>query len=367
MRLRQAFLFFGACGLFGAACLGAAPDRPAVGAIRWDAWVGDASPVGLAVEKSLSPAHWHYRLPFFAKELSASQVQVRGNTQAVMDREIGYASGVGLDYWAFVLYGQDDAMTRGGIDLYLASSRKKAMHFCAILEGGHLIGSDWPAFRDRVEQYFKDPCYQTVCGNRPLLYILVSPAGDGARQAIDGLRKDCVAAGIPNPYIVTMEWSPDAGLKAVQTLRLDAVSSYCADGGKIGAPYSDLTASTAQTWDYYAKTDPQIVPWVTTGWDRRPRIENPVFWERPYGGGHYYGQLRPPELAKHLQDAIAWDASHSAQAKANAVIIYAWNEFDEGGWLCPTLSEGDARLRMIQSVLKEITPTARAQAAKAGS
>jgi len=30
---------------------------------------------------------------------------------------------------------------------------------------------------------------------------------------------------------------------------------------------------------------------------------------------------------------------------ANAILIYAWNELDEGGWLVPTLSEGDAVCR----------------------
>src|SRR5262245_34949974 len=39
--------------------------RPVVGAIRWDAWYGGKDAVGLAVEKSLSPKRWHYRLPFF--------------------------------------------------------------------------------------------------------------------------------------------------------------------------------------------------------------------------------------------------------------------------------------------------------------
>ena len=32
--------------------------RPIVGAIRWDAWHGDASEVGLIVEQTLAPEHW---------------------------------------------------------------------------------------------------------------------------------------------------------------------------------------------------------------------------------------------------------------------------------------------------------------------
>jgi len=34
------------------------------------------------------------------------------------------------------------------------------------------------------------------------------------------------------------------------------------------------------------------------------------------------------------------------------VIIYAWNEFDEGGWLCPTLTEGDSRVQALGRILR---------------
>ena len=46
--------------------------RPAVGAIRWDAWYGGVDPVGAYVEEALTPPQWRYRLPFFAQEPSGS-------------------------------------------------------------------------------------------------------------------------------------------------------------------------------------------------------------------------------------------------------------------------------------------------------
>jgi hypothetical protein len=41
-------------------------------------------------------------------------------------------------------------------------------------------------------------------------------------------------------------------------------------------------------------------------------------------------------LAQHVQAALAWTAHNPDLTPANAVIIYAWNENDEGGWLTPT-------------------------------
>src|SRR6266545_4265636 len=63
--------------------------RALVGAIRWDAWVGDLptsnergpTAVGHEVERALGPAHWHDRLPFYARELSAHSVEVRATSQ----------------------------------------------------------------------------------------------------------------------------------------------------------------------------------------------------------------------------------------------------------------------------------------------
>jgi hypothetical protein len=89
------------------------------------------------------------------------------------------------------------------------------------------------------------------------------------------------------------------------------------------------------------------------GWDRRPRVENPVPWEN-FGGtmDKYYETATPEEVATHVHTAVKWTQRHAADCPAQAVIIYAWNEFDEGGWLCPTLTEGDARVQALGRLLK---------------
>ncbi|TSA31575.1 MAG: hypothetical protein D4R65_10910, partial [Verrucomicrobiaceae bacterium] len=73
-------------------------SRPIVGAIRWDAWQ-EGGGIQAAVEKSLGPNHWHYRLPFFAKITGRDSVVFNGNTQAVMDQEINYAADAGINFW----------------------------------------------------------------------------------------------------------------------------------------------------------------------------------------------------------------------------------------------------------------------------
>ena len=110
--------------------------RPVVGAIRWDAWIGPVPgyDVGLQVERSLGPQRWHTRLPFFAEEVSSTEVRIRANTQAIMDQEIAYAHRARLDYWAFVMYPRDNPQTHGGIDLYLSSLHKSDVNFAMIVQ-----------------------------------------------------------------------------------------------------------------------------------------------------------------------------------------------------------------------------------------
>jgi hypothetical protein len=166
----------------------AAPEtsRPVVGAIRWDGWHGDASSVGLTVEKTLSPEHWHYRLPFFGRVTGENQVEARGNTQEIVDREIEYAHAAGLDYWAFVTYPEDDALSYG-LKYYLSSEKKELIHFCLNLQGGWESGGGMEAWPDKVKRYvnyFQEPTYQTVLNGRPLvfLYSVEGLVGEGVSR-----------------------------------------------------------------------------------------------------------------------------------------------------------------------------------------
>lgn len=343
------------------------PGRPTkiiVGAIRWDAWHGDASSVGLAVEKSLGPPHWHCRLPFFGAEVSPTEVRARGATQEVMDQEIAYAHAAGLDYWAFVTYPPDSAMSRG-LSLYLSSKDKARINFCLNLQGGW-VGAGakaWPKEVERYVSYFREPTYQKVSGGRPLVYLFMPEQMIGdrrfrswadAKAAFDELRKAALAAGLPTPYIVAQGWSPAEARKHIELLGLDAAGQYASSGGGKRAPYAQLAAYTQKLWDGYAGAGLNVVPLVTAGWDRRPRVENPVPWEKPGGSlDEYYETPAPQELAAHLHATLDWSAAHPQAAEAQAVLIYAWNEFDEGGWIAPTKSEGTKRLDAIGEVLRQ--------------
>ena len=166
-----------------------------------------------------------------------------------MDREIDYAHAAGLDYWAFVVYPEENALSQG-LKLYLTSEKKSLMRFCLNLQGGWEAGGGpeaWPGKVARYIRYFKEPTYQTVLNGRPLVFLysvegLVGPGKfenwAAARTAFDALRAAVTAAGMPTPYIVAQGWSPEK-LKE-QVARLDAVRAYASSAGAKAGTYADL-------------------------------------------------------------------------------------------------------------------------------
>jgi hypothetical protein len=338
-------------------------DRPppVVGAIRWDAWYG-RNDVVREVERSLGPKKFHFRLPFFAEVASAAEVRIDGDSQETMNREIAYAVEAGLNYWAFVDYWDDPALTIA-LRRYRDAQDKRGLRFCFIEEGGRLDrhrADAWP----RLVGFFRDPNYLKVCDGRPLLFLFGKPTATGKADFL-ALGAAAIAAGLKQPYIVLMGWHPPTDWKDAQTLGFDAVSAYAAGGQYAGAmwPYTKLTEHvTNNYWGACRQHGIPTVTFATTGWDTRPRIEHPVKWIRipavpdPTPPAQQKPLLddvtaTPEQLAKHVQAALAWTAHNPDLTPANAVIIYAWNENDEGGWLIPTwMAQGKPHTDRIEAL-----------------
>lgn len=341
-------------------------QAPLIGAIRWDAWHGDRGVPGRAVQHALAPREWHGRLPFFARIVADDAVLIDGTPQEVMDAEIGFARRGGLDYWAFVAYAPDDAMSLA-LRSYLASRKRSLIRFCLVAECGR-----WrdPAYVARLADLMGEPGYLAVCGGRPVLYLgFIDEAKikanwgsvEGLRAVVDGLRAAAVQRGLQTPYLVIMDFNPERGKRWLDALGADAISSYAVGGGDTRAPYARLAANAELFWERCKATGAQVVPIVMSGWDRRPRIARPMPWEtwqKPGEGmDRYFEPPTPAELAGHLRRAVAWMAANPAQAQAALAIVYAWNENDEGGWLVPTLSEGAARLEALAEALGRQPPS----------
>lgn len=366
-----------ALGILVAACLlgpvfAAEPERPIVGAWRWDAWYGQGEPTKTP-EASLAPPKYHFRLPWFAQIVGEGKVEINGDSQAIMDQEIAYAVEAGLDYWAFLTWWdetEDMADYQIALRRYRAAQDKRGLRYCLVSEGFRLdsftiLGADrW----SRLIEHFQDPNYQTVLDGRPLLYILGRPKLLGKKE-FQQLGDAAVAAGLKRPYLVLMGTKAERDLKDLEALGFDALWLHHVGRYTMEQPtYAQYTAAIRQKcWDKCRALRLPCVTFVSAGWDTRPRNEHPPTWAALWLPGLVATPdptppaeqnplidsvtATPEELAAHLRDAIAWTQANRDLNPTNHILIYGWNENDEGGWLIPTLgADGQPNEERIQAV-----------------
>jgi hypothetical protein len=337
---------------------------PPIGAIRWDAWHGKDGKVGLAVERSLSPLQWHYRLPFCGRVLPPNRVEIECDSPSVMDAELRYAQQARLNYWAFLAYDEDDSMSLS-YKYYRASPDKRGIHFAFIAQFRRWGGTQGYVERNRrFVEAMKDPAYQKVQGNRPLFFVFnIEDEGfqvdwggaAGFQKAVAHLREEAKGAGVGDPFMVVMDFNPERAKRWADRFGFDAISTYATHTNKRGAPYSELAKHDRSYWERSKRTGASVVPIVMAGWDDRPRAAAPAPWQMKRVnklGSIYFEPPRPGELAAHVGEAIGWATRHAGPKGPNPIIIYAWNENDEGGWLIPTLSEGSARVEAMGNAVR---------------
>jgi len=349
------------------AAVQAVDDKPIVGAIRWDGWYGEGG-VAKEVERSLGQPKYHFRLPWFAQIGSDDKVCINGDSQAIMEQEIAYAAQAGLNYWAFLDYLDEAPGMSIGLNRYLAAKDKKGIRYCLVEEGARLDKAGAKAWSKLVE-HFRHADYQTVLHGRPLLCLFGMTHKLG-KADWDELKRQTTAAGLKAPYLVLMGWEAE---KDREVLGFDAISEYaCSGKGYTTDPdtYARLTSHhvSEKLWDKWKRERTPCITFATAGWDTRPRQERPPSWcswvtatpdptppaqQKPLIDAT---TATPDELAAHIHAAINWTQANRDLNPANAIIIYSWNEHDEGGWLQPTLgADGkpdEARIKALGKILR---------------
>jgi len=318
----------------------------------------------------LSQPKYHFRLPWFAQILGPDSVRIDGDAQNSIEQEITYAATAGLDYWAFVDYWDEQPSMMIALQRYRAAVNKRGISYCLIEEGSRIDRVGIVGWK-RLIEHFVDPHYQKVLDGRPLLFLFAKTSllGKGEWAKLGQL---AIAAGSKPPYIVLMGWHPEQDAKDVIALGFDAVSSYAYPGSYTMDPPSYATVRELvrdKLWNACARGRIPSVTFASAGWDARPRKERPPTWiadlvatPDPTPAKDQQPLIdavtaTPEELAAHLRDAITWTKANRAVNPSNTIIIYGWNENDEGGWLIPTRgSDGKPDERRIQAMAAVLRP-----------
>lgn len=326
--------------------------KTAIGAIRWDGWVGKKGTwqIGKITERTLGPEKFHYRAPFFSVVISKDSISIDGTTQVVVDKEIAYAKDAGIDYWAYCWY-PDGCGLELARKLHQTSAHANDVNWCVIL--GAFEENISNNYGKTLVDDFARVNYQKVLDGRPLIYLYGS---DITRSGLDKLRAMTIAKNLKTPYVVVMDWEATAAANYCNKIGADAISSYAALGNN-NRPFADvIPAQSKANWESFAAKKP-VVPWVCTGWNPKPRMETPNPWSAYYSDATNCQDATPINIKEFLFSAISWTQTNKTKAVANTIIIYAWNEHDEGyGAICPTLgNDGNPNTERLDAVKEAIS------------
>ncbi len=320
-----------------------------VGAIRWDAYFSTddrTSDVSRQVAKALSPKEFHWHAPFFSKFDAEGNVSFPEYTEELWIKEAEYAKQAGLDYFAYLWYDTNDPMSQPR-KTHLKSSKKNSIQMCAILE---TIRPE--ETMDELYEAMLSSCYVKLDG-RPVVFLYQYHT-KWTPEMLKKLRQGAADAGVEEAlYIVGMISSSDDIMASVlKNDGVEAFSWYAVGPSEAGGtPYTEVAAKgldkTQSLGSVAGAYGFSVIPSVTTGYDTRPRIKNPVTWidgdptspnewEWPYGN-RYTLDAAASDIGAHLKDTLEYVKNNSQNTKANMVLSYAWNEHDEGGWICPTV------------------------------
>ena len=298
----------------------------------------------------------------------------RDDSIEIVQQQIDLAAEHGLSFFAFDWYWPEGPDKRSplntGLDLYRRAANRKRLEFCLLVAnagGFRLFPTEWPAACDAWLNLFREPTYLTV-GGKPLLIIFShrdlreSLGGPAAvKKGFAQLRERAAAAGLGGVTIAACCLpGPENGWVDLQTLADEGYDvftgyahyGYFRRGDDMKQSFADLVAGHADIWDRFAAKDVRpYIPVVTTGWDPRPWQEPVKAAEtRPYW--LHYPDRTPSAVGTFVENAVRWLDAHPKQATSERLILlYAWNEYGEGGYLAPTRGDGDAYLRAVKSAL----------------
>ena len=269
----------------------------------------------------------------------------RGDTVPIMEQQIDLAADHGIAFFSFDWYWYDtpaatsnDGINSGLKHFMLASNRDRMKFNINIVDTGpSSIDSDaeWQQVADMLVTYMVDSQYLRV-GGKP--FVINFNAAGMTQTNHDYFQQAAAAAGLGSVAFAA-NVSGSTALYSHLT-RYNAVPGWGA--GETQYPYQSLTDYVEGNdtwapgiWNTESGGPQAYIPNVMAGWDARPWGTPPSWYFNDPAWGH-----TPAAVGAHLQKAIDWiDANPTLATPERLVMIFAWNEFGEGGYLTPTLGD----------------------------
>ncbi len=290
--------------------------------------------------------------------------------QQTMDKEIAAAAKYGVDFFQILWYpplkdvGKETHAQHlnDGVSCFMASKNSRLMQFCVeyVNHAPFTIETDqaWESTCRLWAKWMNHRSYLKVDG-RPVFKIhgahqfLLQNGNDPARVAkqIKTLRRIVQESGLPNPLVATGIMPYEKPL--VEHIEAFDFATTYMDMPMLPVtekphPYSELIKHAAGAWEYQGiHADRPYMPYVPSGWDPRPWKDPRPSFDAPTRD-EWVAALK--SVKRELDNAHRLGIPGAGDRRQKAFVIYAWNEYGEGGIVAPTKGEGFMKLEGIRSV-----------------
>jgi hypothetical protein len=284
------------------------------------------------------------------------------NDQETMDREIIAASSHGVDFFQILWYPNGGPLNEG-LRTFLASRNAGRMKFTVEFVNHPPFDlsaeADWEAACKEWCKAMKHPSYLKIDG-RPVFKIhgldyFYKQNGDDPvkiKARLDTFRWMAKENGISSP-LISSGVMPGGVPLPDRVAPFDFVTTYMdmpdLPRRREVYPYELLIKHAEDGWLRYAEhSSKSYVPYVPSGWDPRP-------WQDPRPS------FAPPTLEewtaalKRVKAALDKCPKLGIPVKGDRkkmFLIYAWNEFGEGGIMAPTRGEKEMKLEAVRAVFR---------------
>ncbi|MEI7953798.1 MAG: glycoside hydrolase family 99-like domain-containing protein [Verrucomicrobiota bacterium] len=292
----------------------------------------------------------------------------KDDTVEIMQQQVDFCADHGINFWAFDWYYPEgekkETPLNHALALFQKTPNRDRMQFCLLVanhEGFRMGPKDWDDCCRIWIDLFRQPTHLRL-NHRPLL-IFFSPSEldsafggpDGVHKAFDSLRSKARDAGIPDVAICGCA-GPGGNLADLVHSGYTMLTGYNYNNGWMDGggsmPFTKLIETSSGYYDQFAKLSPlPYIPVVTIGWDRRP-------WELdqlpPEKRSVWYPDRSPQLVEKFVRTAVDWLDQHPDKAtEQRMILLYAWNENGEGGYLTPTEADGTEYLKAVKRALQK--------------
>lgn len=321
------------------------PQNIKVGTYYFDGWSGETPYKNSAFfRKHNTPTHVTDKLYFDYAEREPIWGW-RDDDLSIMHKQIELAADNRIDFFMFCWYyhgnnGHIDTIAikndplNTSLELFIKARNKHRLKFSVLIANheGYEINSEeeWIETIEYLSNhYFSDRQYLKI-DNKPVTDFFTSAV---AHKYIDRLREVVKKEGYTDLcYFSNGKFYADCDINGWYNIREKEI------GKSIERSYDQLVKYVESCW--WKSKDWNVVPVVMSGWDKRP-------WELEEKTIYYTGRS-PKSFGKHLEHAIL--NVHKCNPPIKIVMIYAWNELGEGGYIIPT--KGDPHGAYIKQIKK---------------